>query len=282
MAHNEIDWGLSDKEITAVIHVTNRTCFLEDAIHTACESALRAGRTQLEVSCNSTDSKTRERVEEICGLVGITICHITAGSFFEHLEASTARCKTRYIALLHDDDYVDIEFFSDILRLTKNYPDASAFGVVTAYDICNTIQYPALRGARDFWISPLIISALYMARRSGPAFPSVVYKRDFLMMQLPPPALLGICGDVHVISKCAEAGMIISSNPFFYYRIHSTNLSHDIYHGLRIAVINYSTKFFFASLLKTFSYYNLWSNVLYLLGCFFKRRTPKTSPSIPI
>jgi hypothetical protein len=282
MAHNDIDWRPPYQEITAVIHVTDRTCFLENAIFTARESALRAGRTQLEVSCNSTNSETRERVEEICGSLGVTIRHKSAGSFFEHLEASTVRCATKYIVLLHDDDYVDVEFFSEIRRLTQNYPKASAFGVATAYDICNTIHRPAFRGAHEFWISPLVISALYMARRSGPAFPSLAYKRDFLLTQLPPPDLLGICGDVHVVSKCAEAGMIISTNPLFYYRLHSMNMSRGIDWELRTAVIEYSAKMFFASLGKHFAFRDFWSNILYLAGCFFKRRTPKAPPPVPL
>ncbi len=276
MAHNEINWCTSDQGITAVIHVTDRTCFLECAIYTARESALRSGLTQLEVSCNSTNSGTRERVKEICGSLGVPIRYTAAASIFEHLEASTARCVTKYIILLHDDDYVDIEFFSEIRRLTQKYPEASTFGVTTAYDIFNTIRRPAFRYASDFWISPLSVATLYMAGRSGPAFPSLVYKRDFLARCLPPPVLLGICGDVHLVSKCAEAGMIISTSQLFYYRLHSMNLSRGIDRGLRIAVLSYSAKLFFASLVKHTAYRDFLSNIIYLLGCFLKRRSQKS------
>jgi hypothetical protein len=282
MEHNGIDKCSVLHEVTAVIHVTDRTCFLEYAIYTALESALSAGNTQIEVSCNSKDSLIQEKVDQICSSLGVRPRHIIANSFFEHFKASTARCGTKYIVLLHDDDYVHVDFFTEIRRLTESYPEASAFGVTTAFDISNTIYVPAIKGAREFWISPLIVAALYMAKRSGPAFPSLVYKRNFLLTLLPPPVLLGMCGDVHIASRCAEAGMIISSKPSFYYRLHSMNISKDIDHGLRLAVTNYSAKFFLSSLVKYLSYRNFWSNFMYLVGCFFKRRKTKVGTPISL
>lgn len=260
--------------IETVIHVHNRTQYLERAVEAAVSSA-RAADAVVRISCNASDASAREAAQRVAQRYGVDITHSLATSAFEHFYASVAASKAEHVCLLHDDDFVALRYFHLLQQLIVSHPSAAGYAPGNSFLIAHRLHQASVSPRRPFRLSSRWLALLYLMGRCGPPFPSILYRRDFALAAFSAQPMFDKYSDAPIVMKAAREGLWIDPEMAFTYVIGEQNdsrvvdlvarrgLKRWLWHQLLNPVISrtaYST-----------------SNLFYFLGRFLKFRS-----SLPI
>jgi hypothetical protein len=258
-------------QINFVIHVNDRTQFIEEAIKSAVFNSSFA-RENLFVSCNSKEIIIHSYISDLANKYGINYRKSFTKSAFDHLSESVDLCNKPYICLLHDDDYLGNNFLKEVIRLINAHPQGAAYAVDTIFDINGKLNHPAIKLIGDFRLSPLTLSLLYLLGRCGPAFPSVAYRTDFIRYEIKKSHTFGKYSDAPILIEATKQGLWLSPRKEFYYRMHSENDSKTTDLISKKLLKKHLTKIYLSHIFDYSSYSNIYNNFKYFIGRFFKSK----------
>jgi hypothetical protein len=257
-------------KIEFIIHVTDRKEYIQQAVETLFLNKT-VPKKNVFISCNSSSKKNHSHIRGIAKKYCITYRRSLATNMIDHLRESVNLSNTTFICLLHDDDYLSPTFVSDIKQLIKKNPRAVAYSCETLFDINGVIHSSSIKTQRDFSLSPLILSLLYLLGRCGPAFPSVVYRVDFIKKEIMRPSRFNNYSDAPILIEACKKNMVISPQKKFFYRMHKSNLSKTEDKTNKKKLKFYLMKKILNYLFKKFSYRYFISNLIYFGGRFIKK-----------
>ena len=257
-------------KVDFIIHVTDRKKYINCAIKSLLKNEL-IQKKHISISCNSDTIAFRLYIKKIAKNFGIKYRESKAKGALEHFKESVNLSRNKYVCLLHDDDYVS-EFYlaciNDLMMLKKN---CVAYSCETVFDINGLLWKPRVTNTKAFSLSPAIQLILYLLGSCGPAFPSVIYKRNFIKNQLKLSGNFGKYSDAEILFEASKKGLYISPHQNFYYRIHANNDSKikDLKNKKKLRI------YLLINLIKSFlmmrSYNFLICNIKYCLGRFIKK-----------
>src|SRR5690606_24299255 len=180
--------------------------YLERAVESAVASA-RAADAVVRISSNASDASAREAALSVAERFGVDFKHSQATSAFEHFHASVAAAKADHVCLLHDDDFVDPGYFPLLQELIASHPGAAAYAPDNSFLIGPWLHRARLGPRRPFRLSPRWLALLYLAGRCGPAFPSIVYRRDFASEVFARTPTFAKYSDTVIVIEAARTGL---------------------------------------------------------------------------
>lgn len=264
-----------DMKIEYVIHANDRTKYIEEAIKSAALSNANL-KEYLIVSCNSKSDRINLNIANLAEKFGLKYRRSFSDGALGHFRESVNKCEKPFICLLHDDDYVGDSFFQENYRLINTHPQGAAFGVDTIFDIEGTLHHSAISISKDFRLSPINLTILYLLGRCGPAFPSVVYRTEFIRPVIRQSNLFGKYSDASILLEAAKQGFWISPRKEFSYRMHAENDSKTTDPINRKLLHNYLFRFLLSALHRHTSYLSFYDNLKYFVGRFIKHRKMAT------
>ena len=256
--------------IEAVIHVHNRTQYLERAVVSAVSSAKEAD-VVVRISSNASEAAAREEALSIAQRLGVDITYSHSSSAFDHFYANVIASKAEYVCLLHDDDFVAPQYFQVLEQLIANQPDAAGYAPDAKFLIEHSLHQAGVSPGRPFMLSPRLLALLYLMGRCGPPFPSIVYRKDFAATVFARAPRFAKYSDTVIVIEAARAGLWVHPEPAFTYflgahndsriidQLAQRNLRHWLLGQMLIGRISFSLTMSLA-------------NIVYFLGRFIKRR----------
>lgn len=256
--------------IEAVIHVHNRTEYLERAVEAAVFSA-KATDVVVRISSNASDAAAREEAQSVARRHGVDITYSQSSSALDHFYDNVAACKVEHVCLLHDDDFVAPHYFHLLNQLIACHPDAAGYAPDAKFLIEHSLHQADVSPRRPFKIFPRMLALLYLMGRCGPPFPCIVYRKDFAVAAFARAPRFGKYSDTVIVIEAARAGLWIHPDIAFTYfmgihndsRIIDPHARRNLRHWLLRQMLKGTVSF---SLTKSLA------NLKYFLGRFIKRR----------
>ena len=256
--------------IEAIIHVHNRTQYLERAVETAVCSA-RTADAIVRMSCNATDASAVEAAQGVAIEYGVDFTHSKTTSAFDHFYASVVASKAEHVCLLHDDDFVAPSFFRLLQQLIISHPDAAAYAPDNSFLIERFVHRARVFPSNPFRLSPRWLALLYLTGRCGPPFPSILFRRDFALAAFAAQPMFGKYSDSPIVMKAAREGLWIDPEVTFTYVIGEQNDSRVVDFEARRVL----KRWLWQQLLNPVTLRTAYStsNLFYFLGRFLKFRS---------
>lgn len=255
--------------IETVIHVHNRTQYLERAVGAAVSSA-RVANAVVRISCNASHASAREAAQGVAKRYGVGITHSLTTSAFDHFYASVAASKAEHVCLLHDDDFVAPSYFRLLQQLISSHPGAAGYAPDNSFLIQHWLHQASVSPNRPFRLSPRWLALLYLMGRCGPPFPCIVYQRDFAVAAFACAPKFAKYSDTVIVLEAARAGLWIHPEPAFTYVIGSHNDSRIIDESARLQLRHWLLRQMLVDTASISPAHSL-ANLQYFLGRFIKR-----------
>ena len=256
--------------IEAVIHVHNRTEYLERAVISTVSSAKEAD-VVVRISSNASDAAAREEALSIAKRHCVDITYSHSLSAFDHFYANVTASKAEHVCLLHDDDFVEPHYFQLLKQLIASHPDAAGYAPDAKFLIHHSLHQAGVSPRRPFMLSPRLLALLYLMGRCGPPFPSIVYRKDFADKLFSRAPRFAKYSDTVIVIEAARAGLWVHPEPAFTYFIGIHNDSRIIDRHARRNLRHWLLR----QMLKgpvSFSFTKSLANIEYFLGRYIKRR----------
>lgn len=254
--------------IEAVIHVHNRVEYLERIVISAIESSKDLD-VFVRISCNATDQSSKDRVATIADLYNIPVRYVEKSKAYDHFLGTIKLTSAKYICLLHDDDILGKNFFYNIKQLTKQFPTAGAYSVNNSYMIEGVVKKPTVQPSRAFQILPSALCVLYLAGRSGPAFPSMVYRTELANNIFYHDTRFQKYTDAAIVYAASRYGLIVDHRCEFTYVINEVNDSRSVDWRARRKLYCWLVNRIFKDCTKK-DLIDLRQNITYFIGRFLK------------
>ena len=256
--------------IEAVIHVHNRTEYLERAVKAAVLSA-KSADVVVRISSNASDAAAREEAQSVARRNDIEITYNQTSSAFDHFYANVAACKAEHVCLLHDDDFVAPHYFLLLNQLIACHPDAAGYAPDAKFLIEHSLHQADVSPRKPFKLFPRMLAVLYLMGRCGPPFPCIIYRKDFAVTAFSRSSRFGKYSDAVIVIEAARAGLWIHPETVFTYFIGIHNDSRIIDRNARRNLRHWLLR----QILKgpvSFNLNKLLDNLQYFIGRFIKRR----------
>lgn len=257
--------------IEVVIHVHNRTQYLERAVASAVSSAKEAD-VVVRISSNASDAAAREEAMSVAQRHGVDITYSQSSSAFDHFYANVIASKSEHVCLLHDDDFVAPHYFQLLEQLITNQPDAAGYAPDANFLIEHSLHQADVSPRRPFMLSPRLLALLYLMGRCGPPFPSIVYRKDFATAVFARAPKFGKYSDTVIVIEAARAGLWVHPEPAFTYFLGVHNDSRIIDRRARRNLRQWLLRQMLIGGIS-FSLTMSLANIEYFLGRFIKRRS---------
>lgn len=202
--------------IEAIIHVHNRTQHLKRAVETAVSSAV-AVNAVVRVSSNASDEFAQAAAYAVARQYGVPFTQSQTKTAFHHFAASVVAAKHEYICLLHDDDFVELNYFKSIQDLIDNYPEGAAYAPDANFMIDSCLHQAGIAPRRCFRLSPTWLALLYLLGRCGPPFPCIVYRLDFARVAFLRDPAFAKYSDTVIVLEASHAGLWVFPKSTFTY-----------------------------------------------------------------
>lgn len=265
--------------IETVIHVHNRTQYLDRAVNAAVSSS-RAADSIVRISCNASNESAYEVAKLVANRYGVHITHSLATTAFEHLRDTVATSKADYVCLLHDDDFVAPQYFHRLQILISRHPSAAGFAPGNDFLIEDRLHQASVRLRRPFMISFRYLALLYLLGRCGPPFPSIIYRRDFALTVFSDQPMFNKYSDVPIVMEAARKDLWIDPEISFTYVIGEQNDSRSVDFVARRRLKRWLLRQFLKPVISHRAYRT--SNLFYFCGRFFKFRSSIPSQKRPV
>ena len=256
--------------IEAVIHVHNRTQYLERAVVSAVSNA-KEPDVVVRISSNASDVAAREEALSVARRHGVDITYSQSSSAFDHFNANVTASKAEHVCLLHDDDFVAPHYFQLLKQLIASHPDAAGYAPDAKFLIEHSLHQAGVSPRRPFMLSPRLLALLYLMGRCGPPFPSIVYRRDFAAAVFARAPKFGKYSDTVIVIEAARAGLWVHPESAFTYFIGVHNDSRIIDRHARRNLRHWLLRQMLIGTIS-FSLTKSLANLEYFLGRFIKRR----------
>jgi glycosyltransferase involved in cell wall biosynthesis len=230
--------ALTPEEITIAVTVYNRRRYLKDAIRTALQQTVPV-RVLVVDDCGP-DLRLREYIREEFGAEVEYARNQRRRGLFGNLNACLELCPTRWLSILHDDDYLSVDFIEEMLELNRHLPGSALyFGSTTMVNDS---------GERD-WVSSANPET-QMRRVTLPdlkwstpfAFPGHLFRTEDARRLGGFRETSRYCGDWEMWAKLvASGGGACTRARVAFYRIHSDweRVSNQVTRSGRVYPLNY-------------------------------------------
>lgn len=143
-------------------------------------------------------------------------CDVTS-----HLRNSVQACNTKYINLLHDDDILDPNIYSDFIKTLIGSSSYKSFSCNDFMIVEGIVKSNKLRGKKLRKLTRFELCVAYLLGRHAICFPSIIYDTAFLRkVDILKLSKLGKYSDVNITYFLTGAGHGWYPDPGFGYRIH--------------------------------------------------------------
>lgn len=126
---------LSANDITIAVTVYNRRTYLRQAINSALQQRLGSAHHVIVVEDCGPDDSLREFTLREFGDSIRYYRNSRRRGLFDNWNACIARCSTRWLCILHDDDFLEPTFIESMQELGAAAPDRALY-----YGACNTVD----------------------------------------------------------------------------------------------------------------------------------------------
>ena len=168
--------SVSAQEITIAVTVFNRRQFLAEAISSALKQTLPVNVIVVE-DCGP-DLQLKKFVQDQFGSQIEYYRNPVRRGLFDNWNACMEYCRTKWLSILHDDDFVSPRFIESMLHLSKEAPDCGLYYGLTG--IVDDRGRPLLGYETKPLISPWRASDLAETLDNTPfPFPGHIFRVDF-------------------------------------------------------------------------------------------------------
>ena len=220
----------STPSVTTLIPTYNRALLLSRAI----ESARKQTHKNIEIliSDNASNDNTGEMCREIAKLderVKYIKNTLNLGSH-ENFRQGIKKIKTDYFSILSDDDYLDLSFYENGLRLFEKYPEAK-IAVFTVHVIDKDDKYLyanenyVVNG--DEYHSPINAITELMNSKINTTWTGWLFKKEIAeVFDLGPEIEFGPAADIYFIwHAVARYGCVVTNLKAANFTMHDDNFS---------------------------------------------------------